>query len=420
MITPPGGLTRPSPPAFMPRLLSGPRRVALAAVWGIPGADMKPFTLLIKPASADCNLRCDYCFYTSRLGLYPATARHRMSDETLETLIRSYMSTRQPQYVFGWQGGEPTLMGVEFFRKVTALQRRYGRPGSVVANGLQTNATLIDDELAAHLAEYKFLLGVSLDGPADVHDRYRHHVAAPGHARGEGSHSDVMRGIDCLRRHGVEFNILTLVSAANVSRGREVYRYLRDSGYAFHQYIPCVEFDADGERQPFAVSADQWGEFLCAVFDEWIAGDARRVSVRLFDSILCYYLDGVRNVCHMGRDCRQYFVVEHNGDVYPCDFFVDAGLKLGNVSQDAWEALDAGPAYEEFGLRKARTHRACRQCPHIDLCAGDCLKHRAYGGGHAMTLSWLCAGWKRFYAHALPRIKALAEEIRRRGPLPRG
>lgn len=366
------------------------------------------FSLLVKPASADCNLRCDYCFYLQKSSLYPGARRHRMTDEVLERMISTYMATPQPQYVFGWQGGEPTLMGIEFFRKVTALQKKYGRQGAIVANGLQTNATLIDDALAAHFAKYRFLAGVSLDGPAEIHNRFRRSGA------GRGSHARVLKGIEALKRHGVEFNILTLVSAANVERGREVYRYLCDSGFAFHQYIPCVEFDDEGNLQPFAIRGEGWGEFLSEVFDEWSARDVGRVSVRLFDSILEYLVDGVRNVCTMQQDCRQYLLVEHNGDVYPCDFFVDESLRPGNVMTHSWEEMLESPVYAAFGSRKRETSALCGECEFLDLCAGDCVKHRLRAGDDPTQLSWLCAGWKRFYSHALPRLREVALEIRRR------
>ena len=198
---------------------------------------MRPFSLLIKPASADCNLRCPYCFYAGKQVLYPSTSPRLMSREGLDRLVSSYMATEQPQYVFGWQGGEPTLLGVGFFREVTALQQRYGRPGAVVSNGLQTNATLIDDALAAHLREYNFLVGVSLDGPAEVHDFYRRDAA------GGGSHAAVRAGVARLRQHQVEYNALTLVTPANVGRAAEIFNYLADEGFFYQQYIPCVEFD---------------------------------------------------------------------------------------------------------------------------------------------------------------------------------
>ena len=366
---------------------------------------MNPFSLLIKPASADCNLRCEYCFYLDRCELYPETKRHRMPDDVLERMVSSYLATQQPQYAFGWQGGEPTLMGLDFFRKAVKLQQKHGRPGAVVANGLQTNATLIDDDFAEFFARYNFLLGVSVDGPAEIHDRHRLT------AGGKGSHEAVMRGIDCLKRHNVAFNALVLVNSANVHRAREVYRYVCDLGIMFHQYIPCVEFDGDGRPLPFSISGEEWGEFLCELYDAWLPHDTRRVSNRLFDSILTLLVEGRHNICHMGRNCCQYFVVEHNGDIYPCDFFVEKDLKIGNVMTHSWEDCLQEPVYLEFGRQKAQWNEECARCEVLEFCAGDCLKHRLPVTRDPRTLSWLCAGWKRFYAHALPGFRRLADEV---------
>lgn len=365
---------------------------------------MRPFSLLVKPASADCNLRCEYCFYLDRCALYPDSKVHRMSGDALEAMVASYMRTDQPQYAFGWQGGEPTLMGVDFFRRVVDLQQRYGRDGASVANGLQTNGVLLDDEFAAHLARYNFLVGVSLDGPEELHNRFRRNTA------GRGSHADVLRGIECLERHRVEYNALVLVSQANVRHGAEVYRYLRDRGILFHQYIPCVEFDEQGIRMPFAISGDEWGEFMCGIFDEWVKQDVRRVSVRLFDSLIGRMAEGVPNVCHMSSNCRQYLVVEHNGDVYPCDFFVEENLRLGNVRTHSWEALQSSPLYSSFGARKTEWNPACGTCEFLQYCLGDCMKHRNEG---SRTPSWLCSGWKRFFAHSLPVFEDLAVSVLR-------
>jgi uncharacterized protein len=370
---------------------------------------MRPFSLLVKPASADCNLRCRYCFYLDRAALYPESSRHRMSDAVLEHMIQTFMATDQPQYGFGWQGGEPTLMGLDFFKRVVALQQRHGRAGAAVSNGLQTNTTLIDDNWAKHLQRYHFLVGVSIDGPAAVHNRYRVFVD------GRGAHADVMRGLECLKRNRVEYNVLTLVSQANVRRPRETYRYLRDDlGVLFHQYIECVEFDAEGRLMPFAVSGGEWGDFLCAVYDEWRAcGDTRRVSIRLFDSLVSMMVDGVANVCAMGRDCCQYLVVEHNGDIYPCDFFVRPELKLGNVMTDRWEAMLASPRYVEFGARKRQWNAACAACRYLRFCAGCCPKNRPGQGTDPRQLSVLCAGWMQFFDHAIPGLQQLADEVRR-------
>jgi uncharacterized protein len=369
---------------------------------------MHPFSLLIKPASADCNLRCRYCFYLDRSTLYPTSRIHRMSDEVLEAMIASYMATTQPQYAFGWQGGEPTLMGVDFFRRVTALQQKHGRAGSTVANGLQTNATLIDDEMARHFARYRFLCGVSLDGPAAIHDRYRTTSA------GAGSHADVLRGIGCLKRHHAEINVLTLVSAANVQRPREVYEYLCDQGFGYHQYIPCVEFDETGTPLPFAIEGGRWGDFLCELFDIWYANDTRRISIRLFDSILSRLVEGTYTICHMDRHCTRYFVVEHNGDIYPCDFFVQKALRIGTVGATSWQEAAASKTYRAFGRQKTRWNAACSTCEFALLCSGDCLKHRLLrSDGDPATLSLLCAGWRQFYRHTLPSFHELARQIRR-------
>jgi uncharacterized protein len=366
---------------------------------------MRPFSLLIKPASADCNLRCDYCFYLKKCHLYPDSKRHRMPDEVLQQLVKGYMATSQPTYSFAWQGGEPTLMGVEFFRKVTALQEKYGHSGAVVANGLQTNATLIDDELAQHLADYRFLLGCSLDGPAEIHDRYRLTTG------GKPSHEKVLKGIDRLNRHGVEFNILVLVSRANVRRAAEVYHYLIGQGFYYHQYIPCVEFDADGNLMPFAIDGNGWGEFLCNIFDEWYPRDIQRVSVRHFDAILQKMVDGTANMCTIGRNCCQYFVVEYNGDIYPCDFFVEKSLKLGNVMDITWDEALASKTYKDFGALKTQWNPVCRSCDCLNYCSGDCLKNRMYAGKPPQHLSMLCAGWQQFIRHTRRQFHEIVENF---------
>jgi uncharacterized protein len=328
-----------------------------------------------------------------------------MPDDVLEQLVKSYMATLQPTYSFGWQGGEPTLMGVDFFRKATALQEKYGGSGMVVANGLQTNATLIDDELAQHFARYRFLLGCSLDGPPDIHDRYRLTAA------GKPSHEKVMDGIDTLKRHGVEFNILVLVSQANVRRAAEGYQYLTRQGFLYHQYIPCVEFDAQGKLLPFAINGEEWGEFLCNLFDEWYPRDIHRVSIRHFDTILQKMVDGTANVCTIGRNCCQYFVVEYNGDIYPCDFFVQASLKIGNVMETSWDEALASESYRDFGAQKAQWNDKCKSCDCLNYCSGDCLKHRLYSNNSPQNLSLLCAGWQQFIRHTRRTFHSIAENI---------
>ncbi len=367
----------------------------------------RPFSLLIKPASADCNLDCSYCFYKGKSALYPEQSTHRMSASTLEHIVRSYMETGQPQYGFSWQGGEPLLMGHDFFERVTDLQMKWGRPGASVANAVQTNGTLVTDRLARHFRKFNFLLGVSLDGPAEVHDRYR--IARDG----SGTHAQVVEGLRTLQRHGVKTNVLTLVNAFNAARPRELYRYLVGLGILHHQYIPCVEHDWNGCPEPYSLSPERWGNFLCAMFDCWYPADVGRVSVRYFDSLLSFLATGQYNACHMDRSCGSYLLVEHNGDVYPCDFFVGPQWKIGNVLDDGWDDLIGRPEYRSFSASKSQWNSECDACPHLGICSADCLKFR-HPGRAGTDKSLLCAGYRQFFDHALDTLKAVAGALQAR------
>jgi len=374
----------------------------------VQGLRMQNFSLLVKPAGADCNLSCRYCFYLGTASLYADAPPHRMSQKTLEQLIGSYMTTAQPQYAFAWQGGEPTLMGLEFFDRVVRLQMKYGRSGASVANHLQTNATLIDESFARFLSHYRFLVGVSLDGPKPLHDQYRHDSS------GRGSHSRVVRTLEILRKHNVPTNVLTLITRANAAEAQQVYAYLCDRDILHHQYIPCVEFDQRGRLKPYALTAQMWGDFLCQIFDAWWETGVGRVSVRYFDSLVLYLASGQRNLCHMDRKCGQYFLVEHNGDVYPCDFFARAEMKIGNILQKDWQNLISSRPFTEFAESKQIWNKACDVCRYLEFCSADCLKHRLdYGNGGSRQKSWLCDGYRRFFDHALPRLKQLARNIAR-------
>ena len=367
-----------------------------------PRRDPGRFSLLIKPAGAECNLRCAYCFYRPARRLYRQTKHQRMAPEVLEQLVSSYLATTQPYYAFGWQGGEPTLMGVEFFRTLTRLQTQYGHPGSVIVNAVQTNGTLVSDELAAHWADYRFLVGISLDGPPVMHDHYRRD------SQGRRSHESVMAGISRLRRAGVAHNVLALVTDANVRQPEKLYQYLVDHGFDFHQYIPCVEYSTSGNLLPYAVRADAWGDFLCGIFRRWYPRDVSRVSVRLFDALIARLGGEEILQCSMQPSCGGYVVVEHNGDVFPCDFQVDEELRLGNIMEQSWEELLASARYAAFCARKRDFHSDCAACEFLDLCGADCVKYR---GGHWRTSSrqrsMLCHGWKKFFTLAVPRLKEL-------------
>ncbi len=355
------------------------------------------FSLLIKPASFDCNLRCSYCFYLPKAAIF-GPQPHRMSRETLQKITANYLALALKQHTFGWQGGEPALMTLDFFRQAVRLQQQYGR-GKTIANSLQTNGTLLNDGWGKFLHDQNFLVGISIDGPAELHDRFRQN------AGGAGSHGQVMQGLAVLQRHRVEFNALTLVSAANQKHAVTVYRYLKKLGIHFHQYIECVEFDQNGQRQPYALAPGEWGKFLCQIFDEWFAGDVGKVSVRLFDSILSRLATGVPTVCPMAGNCCNYLVVEHNGDVYPCDFFVKAELKLGNINQSSFAELRALPGYRDWGMLKNPRQERCSRCRYLPLCMGDCPKHRTGG------FSTLCQDWQMFYDYTIGRFEAIAQKI---------
>ncbi len=370
---------------------------------------MNPFSLLIKPAGADCNLRCEYCFYLDRCELYPEQPTHRMTSATLTHLVRSYLALPFPTHTFAFQGGEPLLMGETFYRELVTLQRRYARPGANILNCVQTNGTLLTPSMAEFFAKEHFLLGVSVDGPAELHDLRRKNCA------GKGSHAAVLEGLKHLEAAHAVYNLLTLVSQSNVHHPLDVYRYLRDTLNCKHmQFIECVEFDAAGAPLPFAISPDEWADFILAVFDEWYTHDRYTVSVRLFDSIIAKLLTGNANSCSMGCDCRAYFVVEHNGDVYPCDFFVTPQTHLGNLHTHDWDELWDAPKHTAFGLRKSQQHADCTTCPYAFFCQGDCPKNRT---GHDIsadprTLSRLCPAWKRIYAHILPPLQAEANKLK--------
>ena len=366
---------------------------------------IKPFSLLIKPASADCNLRCRYCFYIDHL--LEHLERPRMSTEVLEQMIHSYMDTDQNNnYSFGWQGGEPTLMGLDFFKKVVDLQLKYAQPNAVISNGLQTNGTLITDEIAKFFNEFKFLIGVSLDGPADIHDYYRRTVG------GTKTHSLVLKGIEKLNKHNVEFNILVLVNDQSIQNAKRIYHYLVDNGFYYHQYIPCVEYEQNGSITNYSITGAQWGSFLLDIFDEWSREDINKVSIRHFDSIIEFLVTGNYNICYMNNNCCQYFVIEFDGGVYPCDFFVRDDLLLGNVMTGNWEDFLNSPKYQKFGAQKALWNTDCDKCTYLEYCHGDCLKIRNPYHRNPKMLSDLCKGWKKFYTLTLPKFKTISNMIK--------
>ena len=371
--------------------------------------------LLVKPASGDCNLECTYCFYRCKVGLYPDTRVHRMSPEVLEQMVVQYLAMA-PQANFCWQGGEPTLMGLDFFKTAVELMKRHGRNGQAVSNCLQTNGVLLDDAWAAFLIEYRFLLGLSLDGPREFHDRYRRTVD------GRGSYDRVMAAVDLLRAHQVEFNILVVIEPHNVTEPETLYDFFVSHDLRFLQFIPCIEPDATG-RHPaeFSVTPEQYATFLERLFDRWYNGGYPEVSIRDFDEWLSVYMGHPAQTCMFRATCGDYVVVEHNGDIYACDFQVEPQWRYGNIMEQPLEQIIRTPAADRFLALKPGLGDACRQCPWVRLCHGGCVRHRVVLGGSATQPSYFCRAYQEFFAYADSRFRQVADNMRSarpRAPVP--
>ncbi len=370
----------------------------------------KPVQVLIKPASADCNLDCKYCFYLKKAGLYPDSKVHRMQPDVQEEMVRQLLRYGGPQPAFAYQGGEPTLMGLDYFRRSVELQMHYGK-GQTVANSIQTNGILIDEEWAMFLAQYRFLVGLSLDGPADIHDRFRIDKG------GQPTHARVLQAAKTMNDFGVEFNILSVVTKYSTGRAREIYQYYRSLGCDWLQFIPAVEFDPEtGELAEWSPSGEDFGQFMCDIFDCWredFAGGRPRVSVRLFDTLLAIHAGMPSPSCSFRQKCGIYVVVEHNGDVYSCDFFVEPEWKLGNLMQNSLRTLLEGKRQREFANLKADLPDDCRACEWLWLCHGGCTKDRMRSGRPGeLGKDYFCEGYKQIFEHTSETFQNLAKIVK--------
>jgi len=372
------------------------------------GATPRIQSLLIKPASAVCNFDCAYCFYLDRdADPYKALPGRRMSLETLERLVDTYLFYSYPRGVFAFQGGEPTLAGLAFFEKLIEFQKHYGRNGQEVSNSIQTNGLLINDAWCRLFREYAWLVGVSLDGPEELHDRYRID------RQGRGTWRSVIRAVECLQKNCVEFNVLCVLSRANVDQPRELYRYFRSLGVEHIQYIPLAEFDAAGEPLPYTITPEQYGRFLCDTFDVWWP-DRRRVHIRYFENI-AEALAGQRpGTCTMHESCDSYVVVEYNGDVYPCDFFVEQAWKLGNINLDSWTEIAGRQRRHEFAANKAVPHPECTACEYQSICHGGCPKHRHDRHRRFGDLDYFCAAYKMIFAKSVGLLRRELDRLAHR------
>jgi len=370
-----------------------------------------PFHLLCKPIGPICNLRCEHCFYLEKRSLYPRGERFRMSEATLERFIHQQIAS-QPEgaseIAFAWQGGEPTLMGLDFFRRAVALQRRHARSGLRITNALQTNGTRLTPEWGAFLRDEEFLVGISIDGPPELHDRYRRD------ARGRGSFERVLRGLGVLQKYQVEFNTLTCVQRNNGSHPQAVYRFLRGLGSRYMQFIPIVEHTPETGVSRRSVHPRQFGGFLNGVFDCWRARDIGEVFVQHFDMLLGIVMGLPASLCVHAERCGRHVAMEHNGDLFHCDHFVDPAHRLGNVMETPLRELLDSEQADRFGAHKQEgLPRYCRRCPDLRYCHGGCPAHRIdKAPGGEPGLNHLCEGYRLFYRHTLPTFEAIATSLR--------
>lgn len=387
----------------------------------------KPLYVMLKPAGAHCNLACKYCYYLEKNKLYPTAQRHLMSDEMLEQFTREYIEAQtMNQVLFTWHGGEPLLRSIDFYRKALSLQQKYAG-GRRIDNVIQTNGTLLTDEWCEFFAQNHWLVGISIDGPQPDHDHYRLTAA------GKPSWKKVMQGIKLLKKHGVEWNAMAVVNAYNANHPLKFYRFFKENGCQFLQFTPIVERltrHEDGRTlasladkdeislSEASVTPEQWGNFLCAIFDEWVRKDVGKIFVEIFDCTLANWMGISPGICAYSKECGHAGVMEHNGDVYSCDHFVFPEYKLGNIRDHSLIDMLYGEQQQEFSrLKHSSLPRQCKECDMEFACHGECPKNRFMKDKYGDSgLNYLCPGYYHYYQHVAPYMDYMKQELMSQRP----
>lgn len=387
----------------------------------------KPLYVMLKPAGAHCNLACKYCYYLEKNKLYPTAQRHLMSDEMLEQFTREYIEAQtMNQVLFTWHGGEPLLRSIDFYRKALSLQQKYAGDRRI-DNVIQTNGTLLTDEWCEFFAQNHWLVGISIDGPQPDHDHYRLTAA------GKPSWKKVMQGIKLLKKHGVEWNAMAVVNADNANHPLEFYRFFKENGCQFLQFTPIVERltrHEDGRTlasladkdeislSEASVAPEQWGYFLCAIFDEWVRKDVGKIFVEIFDCTLANWMGISPGICAYSKECGHAGVMEHNGDVYSCDHFVFPEYKLGNIRDHSLIDMLYGEQQQEFSrLKHSSLPRQCKECDMEFACHGECPKNRFMKDKYGDSgLNYLCPGYYHYYQHVAPYMDYMKQELMAQRP----
>ena len=382
----------------------------------------KPLYVMLKPAGAHCNLACKYCYYLEKNNLYQNSHRHLMSDEMLEQFTREYIEAQtMPQVLFTWHGGEPLMRSIDFYKKALALQKKYAH-GKQIDNVIQTNGTLLTDEWCEFFAKNHWLVGISIDGPQEYHDHYR---VTPA---GKPSWEKVMQGIQLLKKHRVEWNAMAVVNAYNAEHPLEFYHFFRDNGCQYLQFTPIVErltkhedgrtlaSLADDREIPLAdasVTPQQWGNFLCTIFDDWVRHDVGKTFVEIFDCTLANWMGVLPGICAYSKECGHAGVMEHNGDVYSCDHFVFPEYKLGNIRDLSLIDMLYGEKQQAFSrLKHTSLPRQCKECDMEFACHGECPKNRFEKDKYGEPgLNYLCQGYYQYYSHVAPYMDFMKREL---------
>ena len=382
----------------------------------------KPLYVMLKPAGAHCNLACKYCYYLEKNNLYQNSHRHLMSDEMLEQFTREYIEAQtMPQVLFTWHGGEPLMRSIDFYKKALALQKKYSH-GKQIDNVIQTNGTLLTDEWCEFFAKNHWLVGISIDGPQEYHDHYRMTPA------GKPSWEKVMQGISLLKKHRVEWNAMAVVNAYNAGQPLEFYHFFRDNGCQYLQFTPIVErltehedgrtlaSIADDREIPLAdasVTPQQWGNFLCTIFDDWVRHDVGKTFVEIFDCTLANWMGVLPGICAYSKECGHAGVMEHNGDVYSCDHFVFPEYKLGNIREQSLIDMLYGEKQQAFSrLKHTSLPRQCKECDMEFACHGECPKNRFEKDKYGEPgLNYLCQGYYQYYTHVSPYMDFMKREL---------
>ena len=382
----------------------------------------KPLYVMLKPAGAHCNLACKYCYYLEKNNLYQNSHRHLMTDEMLEQFTREYIEAQtMPQVLFTWHGGEPLMRSIDFYKKALELQKKYAH-GKQIDNVIQTNGTLLTDEWCEFFAKNHWLVGISIDGPQEYHDHYR---VTPA---GKPSWEKVMQGISLLKKHRVEWNAMAVVNAYNAEHPLEFYHFFRDNGCQYLQFTPIVErltehedgrtlaSLADNREIPLAeasVTPEQWGNFLCTIFDDWVRHDVGKTFVEIFDCTLANWMGVLPGICAYSKECGHAGVMEHNGDVYSCDHFVFPEYKLGNIREQSLIDMLYGEKQQAFSrLKHTSLPRQCKECDMEFACHGECPKNRFEKDKYGEPgLNYLCQGYYQYYSHVAPYMDFMKREL---------